>query len=267
MNPTCTFGVFADLHYARRDPLHGRHYRDSLEKLEACINVFNRRGLRLVINLGDLIDAGPTLEDELDALYELRQAMRQIAGERQHVLGNHDVYSLTKAQFLNGLAGEMPAPAYGFDFDGWRFLVLDGNCHMDGSDFAAGAFDWDNAWISPQQLNWLEDELQLGDSPVIVLCHECLDNRQHEGEPYPYVVRNAAETRSILEASPRVKAVFSGHDHRGYHTVINRIPYVTLQGMVKGPGLLNNAFAEVMVDDLGVTVSGHGNQRSFRLER
>ena len=67
-NRLLRFGVVTDVHYADADTKGSRHYRDSLQKLRLAIDTFNRREVVLVVELGDLIDAGGTREDELKYL-------------------------------------------------------------------------------------------------------------------------------------------------------------------------------------------------------
>ena len=52
------FGLVTDIHFAHRN-VHGtRYYEQSITKLSEAIDVFNRRKLDFMIELGDLKDMG-----------------------------------------------------------------------------------------------------------------------------------------------------------------------------------------------------------------
>ncbi len=57
---TLTFGLVTDVHYADADTRGTRHYRDSLAKLMAAVEEFQRQKVAFVAELGDLINAGPS---------------------------------------------------------------------------------------------------------------------------------------------------------------------------------------------------------------
>ena len=265
--PLLSFGLFADAHCGPR--VHGdRCCPDSLGKLERCLEAFNARQLPLAMQLGDLVHGGDAAEDR-EYLLRARQTCGRFQGAMHTVLGNHDVAALTKAEFLAQGAREVRGPYYSFDAGPLHFAVLDGNCHEDGSDFTAGDLEWDQAWVSPAQVAWLEDDLRRsGGRRTIVLCHENLDDRRWEGQSDPHVARNAAEVRAVLERAGSVSAVIQAHYHPGARTVVNGIPYLTLTAMVTGPGETNNAYAIAHVgEDGALTIEGVGRQESARVER
>jgi len=120
-------------------------------------------------------------------------------------------------------------------------------------------FDWGDANVPPEEIEWLRNDLQQTSLATIVFVHQRLDVAP------PYGVKNAPELRRILEESKRVLAVFQGHDHRGDVRVINGIHYCTLRAMVEGAGLDNNAFAILDVLPGGeLRLTGFGKQPSYR---
>jgi 3',5'-cyclic AMP phosphodiesterase CpdA len=258
------FGAFADAHYA--DRLYGdRHCRDSLAKLTGCVERLAGAELDFAVCLGDLIDSGPGVGAEPGYARAMADVFARFPGPRHWVLGNHDVSALSKAQFLQACGSKHPA-CYSFDVRGVHFVILDGNCHSDGTDFRAGAFDWADAWVAPAQVEWLAADLATAsDRPALILCHENLDHRLWQESLDPHVARNAAAVRQALESSGRVAAVLQAHYHPGLVTIHNGIPYIGLRAMVVGPGIGNNAFAVVCVDPAGgLSVEGHGQQPSWR---
>jgi alkaline phosphatase len=173
------------------------------------------------------------------------------------VLGNHDVDSISKTQFLNNIenAGiDYGKSYYSFDFNGVHLIVLDANYKSDGTDYDHGNFDWTDANIPPAELEWLMQDLAATRKPTIVFIHQLLDG---SGSHY---VNNAAEVRGILEQSGRVLAVFQGHRHDGSYSLIEGIHYYTLKAMVEGPVPESNSYAIVEVrPDMSISVTGYRN--------
>lgn len=59
------FGLVTDIHFAHRN-VHGtRYYEQSITKLSEAIDVFNRRKLDFMIELGDLKDMGDIPERDM----------------------------------------------------------------------------------------------------------------------------------------------------------------------------------------------------------
>lgn len=261
-------GLFTDSHYARL--IYGeRHCVDSLKKLRACVGTFNARDIPVTLNMGDLIDKAQDKETELGYLAAIREVYDPCSGKRHYVIGNHDVATLTKAEFLKNSGVDRPESFYSFDHQGVHCIILDSNFHADGSDFSAGNFEWDNAWLSDAQLSWLIADLAAAhDRRALIFCHGNLDDRRWQGSLDPHIVRNAEKVRTILEQAGTVRGVIQGHYHPGFKTVIGNIPYISLRAMVVGAGLSQNAFAILSLnEDDSLEIEGFGQQPSLRIRR
>jgi 3',5'-cyclic AMP phosphodiesterase CpdA len=244
------FGMVTDVHFADIDPNGARTYRDSDRKLAECVSVMNDRQVDFLVELGDFKDQdqAPQEARTLGFLRHIESVFAGFKGPRYHVMGNHDVDSLSKAQFLSiaqSGAGASGEAHYAFTQKGVRFIVLDADHKADGSDYDRGNFDWGDANIDAAQLAWLERTLAAAGEPAVVFIHQQLDG---EGA---YYVKNAPAVRRVLEASGRVLAVFQGHRHEGAYSVINGIPYYTLKGVIEGSGPDANAYAIVEVREDG----------------
>ena len=267
--PLLRFGVVTDIHYADTDAAGARSYRESDDKLAECVQVLNAKGAAFLVELGDFKDQdkAPDEARTLKYLEAIESVFAGFTGPRYHVLGNHDMDSLSKTQFLAAApnTGIVPnAARYSFLSGGVRFLVLDANHKGDGSDYDHGNFDWTDANIDAPQVAWLANTLRASAEPVIVLVHQQLDGT---GD---YYVKNAAEVRAVLEKSGRVIAVLQGHRHEGAFNTINGIPYFTVRGLVEGAGVWNSAYAIVdVMPDLEVRVWGYrrAETRSFKARR
>jgi hypothetical protein len=260
------FGIVTDCHYADADTAGTRYYRQSLDKLAECVETMNAQEVNFLVELGDFKDQNspPVEQKTLSYLQAIETVFRKFDGQTYHVLGNHDADSLSKAQFLAKIENTGIDPGrscYSFDFNGVHFIVLDANYKSDGVDYDHGNFDWTDANVPPDELQWLRQDLATSRGAVIVLVHQLLDGK---GSHY---VENAAEVRHFLEQSGRVLAVFQGHLHDGGYSLINGIHYYTLTAIVEGPGPENNSYAVVEVrPDMSIKVTGYRKAVSKRLD-
>ena len=260
---TSRFGIVTDPHYTNR--IYGTRYCDqSLEKMAECIELMNKQAVDFLVELGDFKDQDdpPDERTTLSYLQAIEAEFKQFNGPIYHVLGNHDLDSISKSQFLTNIENTDIAPElsyYSFDFSGLHFVILDANYTSSGIDYDHGNFNWTDANIPASELQWLEQDLALAEGPVIILTHQLLDGT---GSHY---IKNAAEVRRILELSGNVMAVFQGHYHSGSYNEIQGIHYYTLKAMVEGSGARNNAYAIVEVhSDRSTTVSAY--RQAVRME-
>jgi alkaline phosphatase len=259
---TFSFGVITDLHYAEIPPKGKRYCADSRAKLDQALATFAARHLPLVVELGDLIDAGPNQAADLGYLKTIRASLAKYPGQQRFVLGNHCVWTISKDEFLAGWGSTGVPTYYSFDQGGWHFVVLDGDFRRDGTAYDKGNFHWTDSWIPDAQQQWLADDLRrAGARPSVVLIHQNLQD-----STLSCGVKNAHRVRKILEAAGNVKAVLQGHLHEGASVTIAGIPYFTFKAAVEGPGLDNNAYAIVSLGPGDrVSVEGFGRQPSQRL--
>jgi len=71
--------------------------------------------------------------------------MCQYDGPVYHVLGNHDMDSISKRDFLSHTKNHGKAEGksyYSFVYNRLKFIALDANYNEDGSDYDSGNFDW-----------------------------------------------------------------------------------------------------------------------------
>jgi alkaline phosphatase len=251
-----SIGIFTDSHYADRKRGGSRFYSDSSAKLAEFVTEMNKAKPDFAIVLGDFVDKGKTLQAERAYLKHIEGIFSKFKGPRHHVIGNHDVATLTKAQFVDG-AG-MPGPHYSFDSGPMHCIVLDANYRKDLTPYNAGNFNWTQTYVPPGELKWLEADLKKTARKTVVFIHQPLDD-----EKGAHGVKNAPEVRRILERSGKVQAVFQGHNHNGAYNRIKGIPYFTMKAMVEGPGLKNNSYALARISDGGVEFQGFGKQPGY----
>ena len=251
------FGMVTDSHYADTNMRDNRYYRESTDKMRECVDLMNEQKVDFLIELGDFKDQDePAVEERtISHLRTIEKVFQEFNNPKYHVLGNHDMDSISKEQFLANIKNtKIPVQSnyYSFDNKGIHFIVLDANFLADDTPYDHGNFIWNNTYIPQAQLSWLTDDLAKTKLPSIVFCHQQLGGK---GGTY---VRNSQEVRNIFQQSGKVLAAFNGHEHNGGYTSIEGIHYYTLKAVVDGSGSENNSYAIVEVlPDNNIIVTGY----------
>ncbi len=228
--------LFADLHAHDTDsPSEHKVMTTWADRLTPFVDAANAWSPDLVINLGDLVNGTFVMGAELGDPVRIPGILDEVVGllsalnaPVHHVLGNHDVYSLSKEQFLAGTGQE--ATFYSFDVGGFHFAVLDAQYDKQEQDYAHVA--WMVQGMIPSiQLEWLAEDLAGTDLPTLILIHQPLSSDFSLLAGGPPVLNHLA-VRAVLEASGNVVAVFQGHTHASQHTEIAGIHYMTIAPLV-----------------------------------
>ncbi len=256
------FGIVTDSHYADTDMRENRYYRESADKMTECIDLMNEQKVDFLIELGDFKDQDEPAAEErtITHLKTIEQIFQKFNGPTYHVLGNHDVDSLSKEQFMKNITNtgiKTKSTYYSFDRKGIHFIVLDANFLPDGTPYDHGNFVWNKTIIPQSELDWLTHDLSETKLSVIVFCHQQL------GGNTGTCTQNAQDVRNILQNSGKVLASFDGHEHNGGYKFVEGIHYYTLKGVIAGSGKENNAYAIVEVlPDNNIIVTGYRKAES-----
>lgn len=261
------FGIVTDSHYADTDARNERFYRESAGKMTECIELMNQKKVDFLIELGDFKDQDdPAVEERtISHLRAIEKVFQRFQGPKYHVIGNHDIDSISKEQFLENITNtniRVGSAYYSFDSRSIHFVVLDANYREDETAYDHGNFTWTDTHIPPLQLEWLRQDLAAASLPVIIFIHQPLDGAED------LYVDNAEEVRNILQFSGKVLAVFQGHKHVGGYNNIEGIHYYTLKAMVDGSGPENNSYATVeLLNDNSIIITGYRKAVSKKLSR
>ena len=213
------FGMVADPHM---DLLPGVEKR-----MEAFIEEVGKNTNDFIIQLGDF--CFPKKENQ-----SFLNTWNSCPLPKYHVLGNHDMDISDKATTMDFWG--MDSKHYSFDEAGFHFIVLDANfIHQNGKyiDYDTANFYIDSqlrTWVSPDQLEWLENDLDNTDKPTIVFSHQSLASEL-------WGIKNREAIRKLLERhnqkgkSSKVIACFNGHNHIDGYSEINGIYYIDINSM------------------------------------
>lgn len=253
------FGLITDLHFAHRKNAGNRNYEQSDDKVRIAMDEFKRHRLDFIIQLGDLKDQGKSKEETIDFLKEINSVLGDYNKPIYHVLGNHDMDNISKKDFLSNITSPSECRGknyYSFKVRGIKFIVLDANYRLDGTDYDSGNYNWEEALIPDHEMEWLAQELKEGNEPIVVFTHQLLDT---DSNIYKGLyIRNASDVNKLLVQSKRVLAVFQGHHHAGAYSLQDNIHYFTMNGIIEGNLPDNNSYAIVEIMPNGdILVDGY----------
>lgn len=261
------FGVFADCQYCNCETAINRYYRNSLGKLESCIQQFNQdKKIKFVVGLGDLIDRDITSYDSVNAV--LAHSKNRV----YHVAGNHD-FGVEKEQ-LEKIPEKLHLQKtyYTFTQKDWMFIFLNGNeitvnsndpkiVKQAGEMLAKlkqenkpNTYEW-NGGMSREQINWMEEQLQKAENKnlkVVLFCHYPLLPLE------AHTLWNSEEVLDVLKKYGNVKLWLNGHNHAGNYASQDGIYFINLKGMVETEN--ENAFAKVTLSNNKITIQGFGRE-------
>ena len=252
LNQPCRFALATDSHYALKEDLENKCYSDALLKMEEFVKEVSPLDCDFAIHLGDFKDEDPVPSEEstLGYLKKMEAEFSKFKGPRFHCLGNHDLDSITKQQFLGHVENSGVDDTSGhffFDRNAIRFLVLDANHNETGKDhFFKEGGDWEKPHIPAQQMKWLGDSLDDSPFPCVVFIHHPLYAYVKNDRSYHVV--NHMEVRSVLESSGKVVAVLNGHMHEEMFHELNGIHYLAMNSMLEGTFIQRNCFYVIEIN-------------------
>jgi predicted phosphodiesterase len=206
-------GLLTDIHYDGG--------AKAMNRLYEAVFALNADGVDAMVVMGDLIDGNSELHTKR-LLREVSALCDTFSGPIHFMHGNHDLDHLSKAQFYNALGRVGDPSRFHFELGGYGFVCIDGNFSPGGTEYNCGNFQWQEAAVPGEQLDWLRGCLAASLLPAVVICHQRIDKE------CLHALRNHAEVRDMVSLSGKVKAVFQGHNHEDDLLQIDGTPYYTL---------------------------------------
>ena len=217
--------LFTDAHYAQGLTTCGtRTCYQSLDKLRRIAAWAGP--VDAYLNLGDLInDAGDDGANRAN-LARAQAALAALGAPYHSLAGNHDVEVAQRSAFTG-----RDTDWFSFEGGGLEWLALDCNYTPAGARCAGRGFDWRETALPAAELDWLGERLVVPGAPVVILSHHPLLGYPAD----PHVIRNqAALARAVRAARRPVRALLSGHFHRGAQRALDGIPAPVFPALCEG---------------------------------
>ncbi len=270
-NAQVKLGVFADCQYCDFETKGNRYYRNSLSKLNDCVEAFNNEDLDFVVGLGDLIDR------DFASFKKVNYILSSSKTKVYHIIGNHDFSVEPELIEKVPSALNLKENYYTVSKKDWQFIFLNGNeisllspnpeIISEAKQMLAeltaykqpNNMDW-NGGLGTSQINWLETQLKTAESQkknVAIFCHYPLLPLE------AHTLWDSKKVLSILKKHKNVKAWINGHNHAGNYAVENGIHFVTMHGMVDTE--TENAYSIISFEKESINIKGKGREVSRTL--
>jgi HAD superfamily hydrolase (TIGR01450 family) len=199
----------------------------ALPLLRQFVEQTNAAAPDFAIDLGDRIsDIDAEMDRRLQA--EVIETLAALQVPRLHLVGNHDIMHLDLAANAELLGADVRHRVV--EAGDWRLLLFQADVTI----------DWARGFTaSDRDLVWLRHTLAADDRPTVVLSHVPLDNASMEGNYYfqnnPQFggYSNGAAIRQVLRQTGNVVACLAGHTHWNKLTVLDGIPFITVQSLIE----------------------------------
>lgn len=216
-------GIFTDAHYSSQAVTCGNRYNSkSLEKIRQAYNFFQSEKCDLIVCLGDLTDTEVSHEKEMENLKEIANVINTCPIKSICLMGNHDAFALTNAEFYEILAHSKPEH---IKTQGKNLLFLDACYFKNGNHYLPGDTDWTDTFYP--HIKDLKKQIVEATGDVYIFIHQNLDPNIRED----HRLFNSEEINRIFRESGKVKAVYQGHYHPGMRSTHNDIEYIAFPAM------------------------------------
>ena len=200
-----------------------------MNRLYEKVSSLNSGDIETLVVMGDLVN-GNSARHAKRMLREVSALCDIFRGNIYFMPGNHDLDHLSKPEFYHALGRAGDSPRFHFEAGGYNFICMDCNFSPDGTEYEKGQFQWQEAAVPEEGLDWLRGRLAASLQPVIVLTHQRIDKETK------FAVRNYDRVRNTISLANKVKAVFQGHNHEDDLLQVDGTTYYALAAQVDGAG-------------------------------
>jgi len=201
------------------------------------------------VEIGDRISE---VDEETDRILvsEVAGALAKIPGPIHHVMGNHDIATLSIPDNENLMQRSFASNS--IDMNGFHLIFWNANVKL----------DYEKGFSLPDiDLDWLRSDLVATELPSIIFTHVPLDNGSMKGnfyfeKKYPllgtYPETQGKAIRDVIERSGKVILCLNGHAHWNAYHGIDGTHYITIPSLTESftswphP---NEAFARLHIGD------------------
>lgn len=240
---------------------------DFVDKINYFIEKMNNSFVpNFIITGGDIIEGTKvSLDKGMTELSLVRKLFDRTTLKKYWVVGNHDLRSVKKKQFMQSLDIDYVSKA--FVVGNYKIIILDSNFTKDDEDVIPGG-GYTRGHISEEQIEFLEKELKNIDKRVIVFLHHpplwSIDGKSNFAFP-----DNAKRLQEIFSQN-KVFVVFAGHIEDLFLQEIDGVKYFISPGILKNEKY-QGTFSEItikkgkMIIDMNYLKSD-GNYRTIRIK-
>ncbi len=230
MTEKIKIGLIADTHAGRTVGTKKGEMASSL--LRQALRELTEEDVCLIVDLGDRVNNGEVSE-EREALTEVGRIFQELQLPRMHLVGNHDVVSLSISDHEQALAAACRSDLV--ELNGLAIIQW-----VPDATIGPGGFT-----LSPTDLEWLAETVNRVNQPAILLSHIPISDasmvgnyyfEQFKGGPYDGGAgnySNAVEARKILRTNPWISLCVAGHVHWNSIRTVDGVRHLTVQSLTE----------------------------------
>lgn len=205
--------LMGDLHYPVFDEPRSAEWQEAREAFySSYFRYFFEPEADLYVSLGDFTNLGGAEE-----LTYVHKHVRASGKSFRHVLGNHDCYSMTKAE-IAALTGQ--SRYHAVDTDEAILVFLDTAKELNFETWAGE--------IDEVQLKWFEDLIERsGDKTMLVFAHHPVYNTTGRSDQLNLSIEPEQNIELLLNKKRGMGIFFCGHNH--IHSVVSRNQWMYVQ--------------------------------------
>ncbi len=233
--------------------LHLNPDTEVLTNFNSVSKQVNRMRPDFVITGGDMIYTAKSVDDKkASVLFDLMDEQLEKFNMPVYLtMGNHETVGITSESGIdssNPMWGKKMFEErynkryYSFNYEGWKFFVLDGiRIREKEKDYTSG--------IDEDQIKWIENELlSTGkDTPLIIAIHTPLINPHAMTDSGSDALSVSSDKVLDLFENHNLKIVLQGHNHIYMNLYINGKHYISGGSTAYGTNPDNNGFVMVRV--------------------
>lgn len=195
-----------------------------------------------ILSNGDIIEGtNASSEKGMAELALVKKLFDRTVLEKYWTVGNHDLRSVDKKQFMQAL--EIDYVNKAFEVGNYKIITLDSNFRADSSNIVPGK-GYTRGYVSKKQVDFLKRELKNTDKRTLVFLHHPplwnIDGKSNSG-----LLENSPELMEIF-SQKKVFAVFAGHIEDLFFQEIDGVKYFISPGMIKNEKY-QGTFSEITI--------------------
>ena len=204
-------GFTADWEYGYKNKVGNKPTNKAPEALEKVVAYFNNEfHPEIVIAGGDLVESSISKKSTtIEQFRKINAIFSKLQAKRGYIFGNHDLRDLTKEELRNIL--EMTDNHSYFDLGDWRFVLMDTNFRLDGTDLGPNYYI--EGKVSEKEFAWLKEALDTK-RPTILFSHHSSIPAELNGVAISNTknMLNGLELHNFLKQYDNIVLVASGHE-------------------------------------------------------
>lgn len=252
--------IFSDIHYIKNKPnfeVNQKLTEYAEELVDMMIDKINNEiKPDICINLGDLIQASSSFEEDKENLQYIWKKLQQIRVPFYTLIGNHELKQVKSNKEVLDIIGYESA-TFSLDVNNYHLIFC-------GTEVNNVDTRFKTHYLSDMDMEFIKDDLKNNiNKKIIVFTHfgiaedDMKGNFWFENNIEAGMLQNRKQLKDLLNNSNNILAVFSAHQHWTKRIKEYGIDYYLVGSLVENinhDGIPDGVYFDVQIDDNDVCV-------------